>query len=60
MSEKFDEISQLIWRLLSRFQINWEIPSTFVAFLENLNFINIIFKQHDFVKKMEIFKMKRL
>ena len=40
-SEKFDEISLLIWRLLSQFQIKWEIPSTFLAFLENLNFICI-------------------
>ena len=40
---KFDEMSQLIWRLLSKFQINWEI---LVASLEKLNFSS--FKQQKY------------
>ena len=28
---KFDEISKLIWHLLSKIQINWEISSNFVS-----------------------------
>ena len=35
---KFDEISKLIWHLLSKIQINWEIYQIFVALLGNLNF----------------------
>ena len=36
--QTFDEISQLIWCLLSKFQIIWEILSIFVVFLEDLIF----------------------
>ena len=36
--QKFETISHLIWHLLSKRQIMWEIVSNFVAFLENLNF----------------------
>ena len=36
--QKFETISHLIWYLLSKHQIMWEIVSNFVAFLENLNF----------------------
>ena len=36
--QKFETISHLIWHLLSKRQIKWEIVSNFVAFLENLNF----------------------
>ena len=39
--QKRYEISQLIWRnLLSKFQINLEISSIFLVFLENLTFSN--------------------
>ena len=38
MQQKFDEISHLIWILLSKRQINREISSIFLAFLEYLNF----------------------
>ena len=45
--QKFETISHLIWHLLSKRQIKWEIASKFVAFLENLNFnfsrLNIFF-----------------
>ena len=36
--QKFETISHLIWHLLSKYQIMWEIVLNFVAFLENLNF----------------------
>ena len=36
--QKFETISHLIWQLLNKRQIMWEIVSNFVAFLENLNF----------------------
>ena len=39
--------SHLIWHLLSKRQIMWEIVSNFVAFLQNLNFreeVNIHYK----------------
>ena len=36
-SEKATKISHLIWHLLSKRQIKWEIVSNFVAFLKNLN-----------------------
>ena len=36
--EKFDEISQLMLRLLSKIRIKWKISSNFVAFLEKTNF----------------------
>ena len=32
---KFDEIFLLLWRLLFKFQINWEIPSKFCGLLKN-------------------------
>ena len=32
----------MIWHLLCKRQIMWEIVSNFVAFLENLNFNNVI------------------
>ena len=35
-------ISHLIWHLLSKRQIKWEIVSKFVAFLENLKFTYIV------------------
>ena len=35
---KIWKISLLIWHLLSKRRIMWEIVSNFVAFLENLNF----------------------
>ena len=35
---KFETISHLIWRLVSKLQIKWGIVLNFVAFLENLNF----------------------
>ena len=35
---KNETISHLIWHLISKRQIIWEIVSNFVAFLENLNF----------------------
>jgi hypothetical protein len=38
--QKFETISHLIWHLLSKRQITWEIVLNFVAFLENLNFID--------------------
>ena len=34
---KFEPISHLIWHVLSKRQIMWEIFSNFLAFLENLN-----------------------
>ena len=37
--KQFDVISKLIWRLITRIKVNWEILSNFVAFLNNLNFI---------------------
>ena len=36
--QKFETISHLIWHLLSKRQIMWEIISNFVAFLEKQNF----------------------
>ena len=36
--QKFETLFHLIWNLLSKRQIMWEIVSNFVAFLENLNF----------------------
>ena len=35
---KYDWISQLICRLLSKFQINWAFHQNICAFLTNLNF----------------------
>ena len=43
--QKFETISHLIWHLLSKRQIKWEIVSKFVAFLENLNFNEIRVQQ---------------
>ena len=37
---KFELISHLILHLLGKRQIKWEIVSIFVAFLENMNFID--------------------
>ena len=34
----FETISKLIWHLLNKRQIMWDIVSNFVAFLKNLNF----------------------
>ena len=50
--QKFNTISHLIWHLLSKRQIMWEIVSNFVAFLENLNFI-IVVKLNFFVHFLE-------
>ena len=36
---KIETISNMIWLLLSKRQIMWEIVSNFVAFLKNLTFI---------------------
>ena len=36
--QKFETIFHLIWHLLIKHQIKWEIVSNFVVFLENLNF----------------------
>ena len=41
--QKFETITHLIWHLLSKSQIKWEIVSKFVAFLENLNFTTFDF-----------------
>ena len=35
---KFETISHMIWRLLSKCQIKWEIVSSFLAFSEYPNF----------------------
>ena len=37
-TQKFETIFLLLWRLLSKRQINWMIDSNFVAILEKLNF----------------------
>ena len=39
--QKFETISHLIWILLSKRQIKWDIVSKFVV-LENLNFIDFV------------------
>ena len=43
--QTFETISHFIWHLISKQQVNWEIVSKFVAFLENLNFKCMFYSQ---------------